>query len=40
MVSDHSHRMACSLEIVFPFSESMDYDKEFSVKDVIVVLCG
>ena len=36
MVSDHSHRMVCSLEVVFPFGESMDYSKEFSVEDVIV----
>ena len=40
MVSDHSHKIACSLEIVFPFSESMDYGKEFLVKDVVVAFCG
>ena len=40
MVSDHSHRMACSLKIVFPLSESMDYGKEFSVEDVIVSFCS
>ena len=28
------------MEIVYPFSESMDYSKEFSVKNVIVALCS
>ena len=40
MVSDHSHRMAHSLKIVFLFGKSMDYGKEFSVENVVVVLCG
>ena len=40
MVSDHSYRMACPLEIVFPFSESVDHSKEFTVKNVVVMLCS
>ena len=40
MVSDHSYRVACSLEIVFPFSKGMDHSKEFLVKDVIVTFCS
>ena len=36
VVSDHSYRVAHSLEIVFPFSGSMYYSKELLVKDVIV----
>ena len=40
VVSDHSHRMACPLEIVFPLGESMDYSEEFMVKNIIVVFCG
>ena len=38
MVSDHDHRVACFLEVVFPFSESMDYGKELLVKDVVTFL--
>ena len=40
MVSDHSYRVACPLEIVFPLGESVDYGKEFTVKNVIVALCS
>ena len=40
VVSDHSYRVACFLEIVFPFSKSMDHGKELSVKDVIVSFCS
>ena len=40
MVSDHSYRVACSLEIVFPFSKGMDHGQEFLVKDVIVSFCS
>ena len=40
VVSDHSYGVACSLEIVFPFSESMDHSKELSVQDVIVSFCS
>ena len=40
VVSDHHYKVACSLEIVFPFSKSMDYGKELSVKDVIVSFYG
>ena len=40
VVSDHSHRVACFLEIVFPFGKSMDHSKEFTVKDVIVTFCS
>ena len=40
MISDHSHRMAHSLEVVFPFSESMDYGKEFSAEDIVVAFCN
>ena len=40
VVSDHSYRVACPLEIVFPLSESMDHGKELMVKNVIVVLCS
>ena len=36
MVSDHSYRVACFLEIVFLFNETMYYDKELSVKDIVV----
>ena len=39
MVSDHCHRVACPLEIVFPLGESLDYSKEFAVKNVIVAFC-
>ena len=37
VVSDHDYRVACPLEIVFPFSKSMDHGKEFTIKDVIVM---
>ena len=40
VVSDHHYRVACSLEIVFPFSKSMDHGQELLVKDVIVLLCS
>ena len=40
VVSNHHYRVTCSLEIVFPFSESMDHGKELSVKDVIVLFCS
>ena len=40
VVSDHSYGMASSLEIVFPFSKSMDHSKELLVKDVIVSFCS
>ena len=40
VVSDHSYRVACSLEIVFPFSKSMDHSKELLVKDVVVLFCS
>ena len=40
VVSDHSHRVAHPLEVVFSLSESMDYGKELAVKNVIVALCG
>ena len=40
VVSDHSYRVACSLEIVFSFSKSMDHGQELSVKDVIVLFCN
>ena len=40
MVSDHSYRVACSLEIVFPFSKRMDHGKKFPVKDVVVSFCS
>ena len=40
VVGDHSYRVACSLEIVFPFGKSMDHSKEFTVKDVIVTVCS
>ena len=40
VVSDHSYRVACPLEIVFPFSESMDHSKEFMVRNVVVMLCS
>ena len=40
VVSDHSHRMAHPLKIVFPLSESMDHSKEFMVKNIIVAFCG
>ena len=36
MISDHCHRVACPLEIVFPLGESMDHSKEFMVKNVVV----
>ena len=38
VVSDHSYRVACPLEIVFPFGESVDHGKEFTVKNVVVTL--
>ena len=37
MVSDHSYRVACSLEVVFPFSKSVYYSEEFLVEDIIVL---
>ena len=40
VVGDHSYRVACSLEIVFPFSESIDHNKKFMVKNVVVMLCS
>ena len=40
MVNDHSYRVACSLEIVFPFGKGMDHSKVFLVKDVIVSFCS
>ena len=40
VVGDHSYRMACPLEIVFPLGESVDHSKEFAVKNVIVALCS
>ena len=40
MVSDHSHRVAHPLKIMFSFSESMYYSEELLVKDVIVLFCG
>ena len=40
VVSDHSHRVACPLKIVFPLGESMDHSKEFAVKNIIVAFCG
>ena len=40
VISDHNYGVACSLEIVFPFSKSMDHSKELSVKDVIVSFCS
>ena len=36
VISDHCHRVACPLEIVFPLGESMDHSKEFVVKNVVV----
>ena len=40
VVSDHRYRVTCSLEIVFPFSESVDHSKEFSVEDVVISFCS
>ena len=40
VVSDHSYKVACSLEIVFPLSESVDHGKELAVKNIIVVFCS
>ena len=40
VVSDHSYGVACSLEIVFSFSESMDHSKELLIKDIIVSFCS
>ena len=40
VVNDHSYRVAHSLEVVFPFGESMYYSKEFLVKDIVVPFCS
>ena len=40
VVSNHSYRVACPLEVVFSLSESMDHGKELMVENVIVVLCS
>ena len=40
VVSDHNHRVAHPLKIVFPLSESMDHGKKFTVKNIIVVFCS
>ena len=40
VVSNHSHRMARSLEIVFLFGESMDDGKEFLVENITVTFCS
>ena len=40
VVSDHSYRVAHSLEIVFSLGESMDHSKEFMVENVVVAFCS
>ena len=41
VVSDHSYRVAYyPLKIVLPFSESVYYSEELSIKDIIVPFCS
>ena len=37
MVCNHSHRVACPLEIVLSFHESVYYSKELSIEDVVIL---
>ena len=40
VVSDHSYKVACPLEIVLPLSKSMYYGEELLGEDVIVLFCS